>query len=149
MLYYHFTDKAALYRGVIGEMFGSIVAALTAVREAGGPPERQLQAFIAAIAREGQARPHFPSIWLRELADGGRHLGERNFNDMVAIIGALVAEFVSAERGLGYIIVTAQGQFRTDLAFAAIFLLGVIGLALFYLLAIAEKILLPWLPRDV
>jgi len=89
MLYYHFTDKAALYRGVIGEMFGSIVAALTAVREAGGPPERQLQAFIAAIAREGQARPHFPSIWLRELADGGRHLGERNFNDMVAIIGAL------------------------------------------------------------
>jgi NitT/TauT family transport system permease protein len=67
----------------------------------------------------------------------------------LAIIGALVAEFVSAERGLGYIIVTAQGQFRTDLAFAAIFLLGVIGLGLFYLLAIAEKILLPWLPRDV
>lgn len=67
----------------------------------------------------------------------------------LAIIGALVAEFVSAERGLGYIIVTAQGQFRTDLAFAAIFLLGVIGLALFYFLAIAEKILLPWLPRDI
>jgi NitT/TauT family transport system permease protein len=67
----------------------------------------------------------------------------------LAIIGALVAEFVSAERGLGYIIVTAQGQFRTDLAFAAIFLLGVIGLTLFYLLAIAEKILLPWLPRDL
>ncbi|MDP2604657.1 MAG: ABC transporter permease [Deltaproteobacteria bacterium] len=66
----------------------------------------------------------------------------------LAIIGALVAEFVSADRGLGYIIVTAQGQFRTDLAFAAIFLLAVIGLGLFYLLEAAEKFLLPWVPRD-
>lgn len=91
MLYYHFTGKAALYRGVIGEMFGAIATALRAVRQAGGTPESQLQAFIATMAREGQARPHFPAIWLRELADGGRHLGERNFNDMVAIIGTLAS----------------------------------------------------------
>lgn len=89
MLYYHFTDKAALYRAVVGEMFASSAAAMTSLRAAGGTPEQQLAAFIAVIAREGQSRPHFPAMWLRELADGGQHLGERNFGDIFGIVSTL------------------------------------------------------------
>jgi AcrR family transcriptional regulator len=76
MLYYHFHSKAALYREVLGDMFASTARAVRAVRAAGGPPEAQLAGFIEAIAREGQARGHFPAIWLREIAEGGRHLDE-------------------------------------------------------------------------
>jgi TetR/AcrR family transcriptional regulator len=76
MLYYHFASKAALYREVLTDMFASTARATAAVREAGGTPEAQLGGFIDAIAREGQARPHFPPMWLREVAEGGRHLDQ-------------------------------------------------------------------------
>lgn len=91
MLYYHFTDKAALYAEVVGDMFAGTAAALRTMREAGGTPEAQLMGFVEVVAREGQARPHFPAMWLRELADGGAHLGPRNFNDMFSILSTLGA----------------------------------------------------------
>jgi len=91
MLYYHFTDKAALYRAVVGDMFASTAAAMATLRAAGGPPEQQLATFIRVIAREGRSRPHFPAMWLRELADGGRHLDRGNFGDIYGIISTLAA----------------------------------------------------------
>ena len=75
MLYYHFTNKASLYREVLRDVFG---AAADAVEEGArsGDPEARLRAFIAAVANSAVSRPHFPAIWLREMADGGRHLDE-------------------------------------------------------------------------
>ncbi len=76
MLYYHFAHKAALYREVLRDVFGAAAEAVEAVRDRGGDPEQQLRAFIAAVADSAVARPHFPSIWLREMAEGGRHLND-------------------------------------------------------------------------
>ena len=91
MLYYHYTDKAALYREVVGDMFAATAAALSALRAQGGTPQQQLMGFVDVIAREGQARPHFPGMWLRELADGGVRLDDRNFSDLSAIVSTLAA----------------------------------------------------------
>jgi TetR/AcrR family transcriptional regulator len=74
MLYYHFEHKAALYREILHDVFGAAAEAVEAVQVHGGDPEEQLRAFIAAIAGSAVTRPHFPSIWLREMAEGGRHL---------------------------------------------------------------------------
>src|SRR5438132_13540339 len=65
MLYYHFTNKAALYREVLRDVFGGAAEAVSAVRHAGGTPDTQLRAFVAAVATSAVTRPHFPSIWLR------------------------------------------------------------------------------------
>lgn len=89
MLYYHYTDKAALYSAVVGDMFSSVAVQLRAMRAAGGSPEDQLRAFIDTIAREGQLRPHFPGMWLRELAAGGANLDARNFTDIGSIVSTL------------------------------------------------------------
>ncbi len=67
----------------------------------------------------------------------------------LAVLGAVVAEFVSSEYGLGFIIVTAQGQFRTDLAFAAIFLLSLIGLGLFYTIEFLRRLVMPWQSEEL
>jgi len=74
MLYYHFRSKAELYLAILREQFGGLGEAVASVRVAGVPPDLQLRRFIEAIAREAVARPHFPSIWLREIAEGGRHV---------------------------------------------------------------------------
>jgi NitT/TauT family transport system permease protein len=56
----------------------------------------------------------------------------------VAMIGVIVGEFVTAQEGLGYIIMFASSAAETALVFAAIFLLCVLGLGLYGLVAVAE-----------
>jgi AcrR family transcriptional regulator len=91
MIYYHFKNKAALYRAVVGDMFAATAARLRELRASTLGPEEQIDEFIAIVAREGQARKYFPKMWLRELADDGRHMGERNFADLTAIVSTLAA----------------------------------------------------------
>jgi len=62
----------------------------------------------------------------------------------LALVGAIVGEFVSSQRGLGYVIMSAQGTFDTVRVFAALFLLALIGLLLYGALVWAERVLTPW-----
>jgi AcrR family transcriptional regulator len=98
MIYYHFKNKAALYRAVVGDMFSATAARLRELRESGLGPEAQIAEFVAIIAREGQARKYFPKMWLRELADDGRHMGERNFADLTAIVSTLAAILADGQK---------------------------------------------------
>lgn len=98
MIYYHFTDKAALYRAVVGDMFAAVAARLRDLRASDLGPEAQIDEFIAIVAREGQARKYFPKMWLRELADDGRHMGDRNFADMTSIVATLGGILADGER---------------------------------------------------
>lgn len=62
----------------------------------------------------------------------------------LALVGAIVGEFVSSQKGLGFVILTAQGSFDTPRVFAAILILSVLGVALIGILDIAERIAIPW-----
>jgi NitT/TauT family transport system permease protein len=62
----------------------------------------------------------------------------------LAVVGAVAAEFVGADSGLGYLLVVATGQLNTPLLFAALIVLSLIGIVLFALVALAERLLLPW-----
>ena len=62
----------------------------------------------------------------------------------LSLVGAIVGEFVSSQRGLGYVILSAQGTFDTARVFSAIFVLAFMGVALFWLLAWAERAAIPW-----
>lgn len=62
----------------------------------------------------------------------------------LSLVGAIVGEFVAAQHGLGYVILSSQGIFRTDRVFAAILVLAVMGTALYYGLEFIERKLLPW-----
>lgn len=62
----------------------------------------------------------------------------------LALVGAIVGEFVSSQRGLGYVIMSAQGTFDTVRVFAALVVLALLGLLLYGLLVAAERILTPW-----
>src|SRR6185295_6233248 len=65
---------------------------------AGGSPEDQLRAFIAAIADGAATRPHFPAIWLREMAEGGRHLDDSVVEQLRRVMQALAGILADGER---------------------------------------------------
>ncbi len=63
----------------------------------------------------------------------------------LAVIGALVGEFVQPKsQGLGYLLVTARYQFKTDLVFVVLITLAVMALTMYGLVALLEKRLLRW-----
>lgn len=67
----------------------------------------------------------------------------------LAVIGAVVAEFVGADKGLGYLILTSSGSMKTTVMFGMLILLSLLGMASFYAVAWAEKKLCPWyLPAE-
>lgn len=61
-----------------------------------------------------------------------------------ALVGAIVGEFVAGSEGLGFAILTAQGQFDTPRVFVCLILLGILGTFLFYVVEGAERLALPW-----
>jgi len=61
-----------------------------------------------------------------------------------ALVGAIVGEFVAGSGGLGFAILTAQGQFDTPRVFVCLFLLGALGTGLFYGIEMVERLMLPW-----
>lgn len=62
----------------------------------------------------------------------------------LSVIGAVVAEFVSSEAGLGHALIIANAEFNTAMAFAAIFLLSLMSFALFGLIRLIELRAVPW-----
>ncbi len=63
----------------------------------------------------------------------------------LAVIGALVGEFVQPKsQGLGFMLITARYQFRTDLVFVILLTLAAMALGLYGLVSLMEKRLLRW-----
>ena len=65
-----------------------------------------------------------------------------------AIIGAIVGEFLGAQKGLGLVIATAQNQFDPNGVFAAMFIIAVIALTAEWLISLLERRLLAWRPQQ-
>lgn len=66
----------------------------------------------------------------------------------LALIGAIVAEFEGAERGLAVLIKSFSYQFRMPQVFAVLFVLGVVGLLLYGLMEYLERRIVFWQRTD-
>ena len=62
----------------------------------------------------------------------------------VSVIGAVIGEWVGSSEGLGYLMIRSKPQFLTERVFAAIAVLSAMGIALFVLAGIAERLAIPW-----
>ena len=61
-----------------------------------------------------------------------------------AVVGAIVGEFVASQAGLGMVIVTAQTNLNTPVAFAALGWISIIGLTLYGAVGLATRWWAPW-----
>jgi NitT/TauT family transport system permease protein len=62
----------------------------------------------------------------------------------LSVVGAVVGEFVNADKGLGYLIVTSTAFFQVPLAWGALVLLSLMGIILFQAVVIIEQVFFPW-----
>jgi len=62
----------------------------------------------------------------------------------LAVIGAVIGEFVGSMSGLGNLLLTANSQLDSALAWAALVWLSILGILLFAAVALAQRLLMPW-----
>jgi len=71
-------------------------------------------------------------------------LGGLRVGATLSVIGAVVGEFVGADRGLGFLINVGRGQYDTALVFVAVITLVVMAMSLYSLVLLVETQLLAW-----
>jgi NitT/TauT family transport system permease protein len=71
-------------------------------------------------------------------------LGGLRIGATLSVIGAVVGEFVGADRGLGFMVNVGRGRYDTTLVFVAILTLVALALALYGVVVFFEKRLLRW-----
>jgi NitT/TauT family transport system permease protein len=62
----------------------------------------------------------------------------------LAVVGAVVGEFVGANSGIGYVLQRSIGNFELPTMFAALVILALIGVILFWIVDVVERLLVPW-----
>lgn len=62
----------------------------------------------------------------------------------LAVVGAVVGEFVGSNSGIGYLLQVANGNFDLPLMFAGLVVLSSIGVILFGLVDLIERLMIPW-----
>jgi NitT/TauT family transport system permease protein len=62
----------------------------------------------------------------------------------LAVVGAIVGEFVSSDRGLGYLVLVANGELDTPMVFACVLMLTILGIVFYFLIEILEKLSVRW-----
>jgi len=103
MIYYHFRSKAALYAEIFQAFIRAALDRAREVADSPADPATKIRAFIRAVAEEAATRPHFPAMWLREVAGGGRHV-DRATLELIGELPATLGRIVAEGR--------AQGRFR-------------------------------------
>jgi NitT/TauT family transport system permease protein len=62
----------------------------------------------------------------------------------LAVVGAIVGEFVGSDRGLGYLLLTSTGTLDGTLVWSALFVLIAMGMTLFAIVSKLERLAIPW-----
>ena len=85
MLYYHFGSKQGLYRTLLRTTFARVATELQQIAGLTLAPPDRLDRAVSAIAGFVAAHPFFPSIMLREVAEGGAHLDRETLEALAAV----------------------------------------------------------------
>jgi AcrR family transcriptional regulator len=91
MIYYHFADKLALFRAIVGDGLKTMSEIVGAIAATAAPPPKKLDAFIEAFVRMTETRPWMPAMMLREIAEGAPRLDPDTMAHMRGVIVSFTA----------------------------------------------------------
>jgi TetR/AcrR family transcriptional regulator len=99
MLYYHFKSKQHLYHTLLRHLFARAAERLHAIAASDAPAAEKIDQAIAGIATFIEEHASFPSIMLREVAEGGAHLDRDTIRTLAAVpraFGAIVQQGIES-----------------------------------------------------
>lgn len=116
------------------------IVALIAAYEAAKEADPDLQALLVTLG----ARKHdvFRKIVIPSTLP--YIISTFRINVGFGLVGAVVGEFISSEKGLGHMIFTASSLYDLNTVWAGLFVLMAIGFVLYFLIDMLERKLLPW-----
>jgi TetR/AcrR family transcriptional regulator len=97
MIYYHFDSKLALYTAILRQVYLPVGDRVVNIAACHVSPRAKLDSVVEALVEATGENPHFLPILMRELAEGGRHLGGDTLQLMGRIFGlvsGIIAEGV-------------------------------------------------------
>ena len=119
-----------------------------------------LTALVALIAAYGAARDADPDLQALMVTMGASKtrifrsvivpstlpaiIGLFRINIGFALVGAVVGEFISSQRGLGHMIYTASSLYDLNSVWVGLFVLMAVGFVLYHLIDLVERRILPW-----
>jgi NitT/TauT family transport system permease protein len=121
---------------VLIAFFPIVVSGVTGLRST-DPESLELAATMGASRWQTFRKIRFPNA-LPHLMAGAK------VAVTLAVVGAVVGEFVSASEGLGYKLLLANGNLDSSMLFATLFLMSLIGILLFVVVEVVEALLIPW-----
>lgn len=124
------------FMGALVAFFPMLVNTIAALRNI-GDEQRALMRSLASTDRQ--------VFWQLELPSALPYVfGSIRIGLTLAVIGVLVVELFWADRGIGFLLNFARGQFDTPLLFAGIVALIFMNLSMYLVVAVMERVLMPW-----
>lgn len=122
--------------GALVAFFPMLVNTIAALRNI-SDEQRQLMRSFAATPREIFSKLEVPAT-LPYI------FGSVRVGITLSVIGVLVVELFWADRGIGFLLNFARGQFDTPLLFSGILVLILMNLTMYTAVALLQRIIMPW-----
>lgn len=114
----------------------ALIAAYQAARDA----DPDLQALLASMG--ASKNRIFKSVIVPSTLPA--IIGMFRINIGFALVGAVVGEFISSQRGLGHLIYSASSLYDLNTVWVGLFVLMFVGFLLYHVIDFAERRILPW-----
>ncbi len=122
--------------GALVAFFPMLVNTIAALRNIGDEQRALMRSFAST---DRQVFTHLEVPASLPYVFGGIRAGIT-----LSVIGVLVVELFWADRGIGFLLNFARGQFDTPLLFTGIVALILMNLTMYAVVAILERVLMPW-----
>lgn len=136
VVWFGFGMSPKIILAVLIAFFPVVVSAVAGLRSV-DPELLELSATMGASRWKTFRKIRFPTA-LPQLMSGLK------VAVTLAVTGAVVGEFVGADQGLGFVLLLASGNLNSPLLFAVLILMSAIGIILFVLVELLERLVIPW-----
>jgi NitT/TauT family transport system permease protein len=135
VVWFGFGPTSKVMLGFVTAMFPMVVNTVIGLEQT--PPE------LLYLMRSMGASPWQTFAKVRLFTAAPYVFGGFKVGITLAVVGAVVGEFIASNSGLGYLLLVANNSFNTPLLFAVVALLSLLSVVLFYLVEAVEALVLP------
>jgi NitT/TauT family transport system permease protein len=135
VVWFGFGPGSKVTLGLVTAMFPIVINTVIGLRQT--PPE------MIHLMRSLGATPLQTFLKVRMIAAAPYIFGGFKVGITLAVVGAVVGEFIAANKGLGNMLLAANNAFDTPMLFGVVVLLSIMSIALFYLIELIEVLVLP------